>query len=96
MDDEAEDEDEEAWEEGAEDIIDNKASFRGPDAKDIEGKRRLEQIWKLVYLPWWHKVYLPWWHKATNSICLPKIWKKKFTLWLKSCVLKMEILSFAC
>lgn len=52
MDDEAEDEDEEAWEEGAEDIIDNKASFRGPDAKDIEGKRRLEQIWKLVYLPW--------------------------------------------
>ncbi|CAI9740140.1 transcription elongation factor SPT5-like [Octopus vulgaris] len=38
-------ESEEEWEEGAEDIIDRKSVHEGPSARDIEGKRRLEQIW---------------------------------------------------
>ena len=45
VDDEGE-ESEEEWEEGAEDIIDRKSVHEGPSARDIEGKRRLEQIWK--------------------------------------------------
>ncbi|XP_074659963.1 transcription elongation factor SPT5-like isoform X2 [Tubulanus polymorphus] len=45
VDDEGEEE-EDDWEEGAEEIIDRKSIIdSGPSARDIEGKRRLEQMW---------------------------------------------------
>ncbi|XP_013417126.1 transcription elongation factor SPT5 [Lingula anatina] len=40
-----EDEEDLEWEEGAEDIIDRKTGFEGPSARDIESRRRMEQMW---------------------------------------------------
>ncbi|CAH1787389.1 unnamed protein product [Owenia fusiformis] len=45
VDDEGDEDDEGDWEEGAEDLIDKKSTYEGPSARDIEGKRRLEQMW---------------------------------------------------
>ena len=45
--DEDEDDDDEEAEEGYEDLVDNQ-QYRleeGPNARDIEGKRRLEEMW---------------------------------------------------
>lgn len=39
-----EDEDDEEWEEGAEELIDRKSTYEGPSAKEIESHQRLNQI----------------------------------------------------
>ncbi|XP_033751673.1 transcription elongation factor SPT5-like [Pecten maximus] len=45
VDDEGED-DEDDWESGAEDLIEAKSNYEGPTAREIEGNRRLEHLFK--------------------------------------------------
>ena len=47
-----EDEDDEEWEEGAEELIDRRSTYEGPSAKEIESHQRLKQIWEWVGQVW--------------------------------------------
>lgn len=54
-----EDEDDEEWEEGAEELIDRKSTYEGPSAKEIESHQRLNQIleWVIFIWVWAKKIY---------------------------------------